>query len=68
MPSPELSRDMMEAMPDPVWWHLVLSDLTGGASLVQMEAWPVPVVVRYLIAGEVMESRARWDRMRAGRP
>jgi|AACY02.2.fsa_nt_gi hypothetical protein len=68
MPSPELSRDMMEAMPDPVWWHLLLSDLTGGASLVQMEAWPVPVVVRYLIAGEVMESRARWDRMRAGRP
>ena len=67
MPSPELSRDMMEAMPDPVWWHLLLSDLTGGASLVEMEAWPVPVVVRYLIAGEVMESRARWDRMRAGR-
>ena len=68
MPSPELSRDMMATMPDPVWWHLLLSDLTGGASLVEMERWPVPVVVRYLIAGEVMESRARWDRMRAGRP
>jgi len=59
---------MMDVMPDAVWWHLLLSDVTGSASLVEMERWPVPVVVRYLVVGEAMEARARWDRMQAGRP
>jgi len=59
---------MMDVRSDSRRCHHTASDLTGGASLVEMERWPIPMVVRYLVVGEAMEARARWDRMQAGRP